>query len=231
MTNQIIIPQNLLDYLNHVDTNYQHDLMAIPLFKKDQSSQWGKQQQYLFAATFYHLRGHFIDLMWYIANFSTNNKIKNIILENILEEIGKDSHLSHEMLYEQFAAECGVNIRDEITQETHYYSFAREYNKKHIKWLSEHDNDEQFAAFAAYERLDNIDYPFLVQLINKFKLSPKALTFFNVHTHVCHFENTLEALLPIWENNPAKLKTSFNFIYEHQLQMWRQLSDFITNQL
>jgi len=218
------MPPELLDYLNHVDSCYLRDLKLIPLFN---TCEWDKQRQHHFAATFYHLRGHFVDFMWYIVNFCTNQSIKQIITENLLEEIGSKNLLSHEMLYEQFTNECGVNIHEEIIKETHYYSFAKEYNKQHIRWLSEHDLDEQIAAFSAYERLDNLDYPSLLKLVSHFQMSPKALMFFNVHAQVQHFNNTLTALLPLWESSPEKIKTGFNFIYQHQLNMWEQLSNII----
>lgn len=221
------IPDDFKNYLLNVDTTYRQKLKLIALFNADKSAALTKHQKQQFAAIFYHLRGHFIDFMWYIANFSTDKKIKEIILQNIHEEIGVGTKFSHEKLYERFAMECGVNIHHELVNQAHYLPFAMDFNKEHLRWLSEHDVDEQFATFAAYERLDNIDYIYLEQFAESLQLSPQAMTFFKVHRHVEHFGATLETLLPLWKTSPDKIKQAFTFIYSHQLAMWQQLSDTI----
>ncbi len=212
------------DFLYTLDSNYQKYLRAIPLFNPQETSHWNNQQKKYFAATFYHLRGHFINFLWYIANFCADEHIKSLILNNIIEELGIKQRSSHEFLYERFAKECGVNIHDEIINETHYLPFAKAFNKMHLQWLSLHDNEERLAAFSAYERLDNLDYPRLTELALSFNLSEQALVFFKVHSHVSHFDSTMELLLPIWQKNPDKLINAFQFIYNHQYQMWHSLS-------
>lgn len=219
------IPETLNHFLVKTDQEYQEELSSLALFNVAMTREWSDHQKQSFAAIFYHLRGHFINFAWYIANFTTNENTKTLILNNMKEELGVGSRFSHELLYERFAKECHVDIHNEIIHETNYLPFAKEFNKSHLQWISVHDQDERLAAFAAYERLDNIDYPHLLNMAKSLGLSQQALAFFNVHVHVDHFDSTLELLMPIWEQNPNKVKRSFEFIYSNQLRMWRQLAN------
>ncbi len=221
------LPHSLNHFLHKSDLDYRQSTTSIPLFDPQRTSTWNEMQKKTFASIFYHLRGYFINFVWYIANFSCNELTKKIILENIHEELGIGNRFSHEMLFERFAKECGVDIHDEIINETHYVPFAKSFNKTHLQWLSEHDEEERIAAFAAYERLDNLDYPYLVQMADTINVSQHARTFFTVHAHVTHFDSTLELILPIWEKTPDKVARSFHFIYQHQHQMWRHLSNHV----
>ncbi|VEG90377.1 iron-containing redox enzyme family protein [Legionella spiritensis] len=223
----INIPASLSQFLSKADADYKKSLASIPLFNPQKTRTWNHDQKKYFAAVFYHLRGHFINFMWYVANFSSNEQTKQIIINNIHEELGIGTRFSHELLYERFATQCGVDIHSEIVSETHYTPFAREFNKSHLQWLTCHDEDERIAAFAAYERLDNLDYPDLLELARSLSLPQSALTFFNVHVYVEHFDSTIELLLPIWHDTPEKLKSAFDFIYSHQYKMWRNLSDSV----
>lgn len=223
-TNMLHLPDDFKQMLSECDEHYRLSLQEIPLFNATQTP---PDTQKKFAATFYHIRGHFIDFMWFIANFSSNNAVKDIIINNIKEEIGHPKGLSHEMLYERFANACGVDVIDEIIHNTNNHSFIKTYNKTHIEWLSKHDENMRLAAFAAYERLDNIDYVFLNQFGTTFLLPEDKLLFFKVHIHVEHFERTLDILTPIFNQHPDKIKQSFDFIYQHQRQMWQDLSDYI----
>lgn len=226
-TNVLNIPSTFRQFLCQADADYRQNLVSLALFNREKTVKWTHEQKKYFAAIFYHIRGHFINFMWYLANFAPDEQTKSIVMQNIHEELGQSSKFSHEKLYERFATECGVNIHDEIVNETHYLPFAQRFNKEHLRWLTEHDADERLAAFAAYERLDNIDYPYLTEFANSLEVSQHALTFFRVHTQVEHFESTIEQLLPIWQASNTKVKESFNFIYSHQYQMWQQLSDTV----
>ncbi|CEK10547.1 iron-containing redox enzyme family protein [Legionella hackeliae] len=217
-------PETFTRFLTDVDRNYREQIEQIPLFDKTQTIHWTKKQKTYFAAVFYHLRGHFINFMWYVANFSNDPYTKKIILENIQEELGIKNHFSHEKLYEIFAKECDLDIQDEIVNETHYLPFAKEFNKGHLRWLAAHNTNERLAAFAAYERLDNIDYAYLTELAKSLKLSKVGRAFFNVHMHVEHFEPVVGKLIPVWLESEETIKEAFNFIYTHQLQMWTELS-------
>ncbi len=224
-----LISKSLSNFLLDSDLTYETQLAKIPLFNPQLTSRWTPEQKHFFAAIFYHLRGHFINFIWYMANFAKDDATKKILVHNIEEEIGIGSHFSHEKLYDFFAKQCGVNIQDEIIHEHHYLPFAREFNKSHLVWLAEHDHDVRLATFAAYERLDNIDYPHLVELARSFKLPKRAMTFFTVHAQVEHFDTTLELLNPIWQQTPEKLQQAFAFINNHQYTMWRRLSDYVFN--
>lgn len=220
-------PTTLSHFLLKSDLDYRKSVTSIPLFDPQMTGAWNERQKQYFASIFYHLRGHFINFAWYIANFSSNEHTKKIILNNIQEELGLGNRFSHEALYERFAIECNVDIHDEIINETNYLPFAKEFNKSHLKWISVHGHEERLAAFAAYERLDNLDYPHLLEMAKSLNLSQHAMTFFNVHVHVDHFDSILELILPIWEKTPVKIINSFNFIYSHQYKMWCDLSNFV----
>lgn len=220
-------PSTLSEFIQQLDIIYKDQLTLIPLFNPQQTALWSEDQKTKFAAVFYHLRGHFINFIWYIANFCHDPVIKMLLMSNIHEELGIDNRFSHEHLYERFAVECKADIHDEIVNETHYLSFAKTFNKIHLQWLSEHTNEERLCAFAAYERLDNIDYPHLLAMAQSLNLSPKALAFFNVHVYVEHFDSTLALIQPIWERSPKSLIKAFHFIYQHQYKMWHDLSNTI----
>ncbi|KGP64271.1 hypothetical protein EP47_04280 [Legionella norrlandica] len=225
----IRLPKSLSGFLEQSDLDYKNSLSSIRLFCQQNADLWDDNRKRMFAAIFYHLRGHFINFAWYIANFADNEVTKHIIIKNIYEEIGVSTRFSHEMLYERFAKECGVDIYDEIVNETNYLSFAKEFNKTHLYWLTQHSTREHICAFAAYERLDNLDYPILAELANAMRISTHAMTFFNVHTHVDHFDTMLELIIPIWDESPNCLIESFHFIQSHQLQMWEQFSNILFN--
>lgn len=222
MLDQINEIKTLQELIDCADNMYRDGLSEILLFN-DAPSKWTKQQVKRFAAIFYHTRGHFIDFMWYLANFCHDDEIKKIVLSNCAEEFGVNGCYSHEMLYARFAKACGVDIQEEIIHQTHYVDFARDFNHGHIKWLSEHNLAAQFAAFSAYERLDNIDYPSLYQLAQNLGFDEHSLTFFKVHIHVEHFEATSDKLMHFWREDPEAVKQAFEFIYSHQLEMWRNL--------
>lgn len=214
-------------FIDEMDSSYHQSIANIPLFDTKQTQLWTPDQKHKFAAVFYHLRGYFIDFMWYLANFTKDDRIKNVVFDNIQEELGLGGKHSHEQLYARFAEACGVNIHQEIIHKTHYLPFAREFNQNHLCWLSEHDYLSQFAAFAAYERLDNIDYRNLLEFAYSLDLPRQAHAFFRVHVYVEHFESTLDLLMETWQKNPEKVREAFQFIYAHQTNMWQTLSNTI----
>lgn len=219
------MPTDLANYLENRDKIYQRDLKKIDLFDPKKTATWSFEQKQKFAGAFYHVRGHFIQFMWYIANFSTDPGFKAVIVENIQEELGSPNKCSHEYLYSLFAKECGIDIHDEIMNETHYLPEIKKINDTLLKWLIEHDEDTRMATFSAYERLDNLDYTHLLQMAQSLNVSKKALTFYNVHIHASHFDSTLKQLTTLWEQVPNKVTLAFEFIYETQLNMWQSLSD------
>lgn len=220
----ILTKQNSLEeFVESIDLIYKEKLQKIVLFDPQKSSLLSLEQKQLFCKVFYHLRGHFHDFLWVMGNFLPNEQLKKIVLTNISEEFGM--RCSHEQLYVRFAEALGVDIIDEIKQEKYYLDFAKAFNHGHIRWLLDHDWEHKMSAFSAYERLDNVDYPYLFNLAKTFKLTEYDLSFFRVHTVVQHFENTAEQIGNIWKSNKEKVMLGFHFIYNHQLQMWSTLSD------
>jgi pyrroloquinoline quinone (PQQ) biosynthesis protein C len=215
------------DFLHSKDSEYREQIGSLILFRPDLIGSWSMPDKKRFASVFYHIRGYFIDFMWYIANFTDSGEVKAIIMDNMREELGVNGKMSHEQLYAEFASCCGVDIQDEIINKTNYLPFARQYNKDHMVWLAKHNNDYRLAAFAAYERLDNIDYDYLYKLSDAMELSKSARLFFKVHTLVEHFEPTIALLEKRWAENPDEVKEAFDFIYNHQLNMWKQLSSHL----
>jgi hypothetical protein len=132
-------------------------------------------------------------------------------------------------MYFVFAESLGVDISNEFISEKNYIEFARTFNHEHLKWLHDHDADARLSAFAAYEKLDNLDYSNLLELVKTIGVSKPGQIFFKVHSLVEHFSPTIERLEEIWQASPQKVIDAFEFIGNHQLKMWRALSDQIFN--
>ncbi|MBI4784553.1 MAG: iron-containing redox enzyme family protein [Oscillatoriophycideae cyanobacterium NC_groundwater_1537_Pr4_S-0.65um_50_18] len=209
-------------------SQYRENAATIALFNPTISSGFSAEQKSFFCRAFYHIRGHFQDFLWFVANH-TQDEVKQLILENINEEFGGMGR-SHEQFYYEFAEALQVHdLVDEVVYQTTHLPFIRLYNQEHLQWLAErrHTPDALFAAFAAYEKLDNPDYENLYQLGLKFQLSQRGLIFFDVHRTVQHFEASVDLLQPIWDANPEVVQSAFEFIGQHQLDMWRQLSQHV----
>lgn len=91
-------------------------------------------------------------------------------MKNISEELNSSSK-SHEQLYIEFANSVGANLEKELIDEENYLPFLQDFNRGHLKWLHAHDADERFAALSAYERLDNIDYVYLMNMVESLNIS------------------------------------------------------------
>ena len=148
---------SLDSYLTEWDENYARDVSKISLFDPKRTAQWTTTQQKHFVKTFYHVRGHFHCFLWFMGNFAPDEAGKNMILKNIIDELGGRA-LSHEKLYHIFAERLGVEIMPEMLEQKTYLPFIQEFNKGHLRWLSNKDWSTKVSAFAALERLDNVDY-------------------------------------------------------------------------
>jgi len=215
---------SLEEFIESADLAYKEKLKNVPLFSA-QNTPLSLEKKQLFCKVFYHLRGHFHEFLWIMGNFLPNEHLKQIILNNISEEFGM--RCSHEQLYVRFAEALGVDIIEEIKEEKHYLDFAKAFNGGHKNWLLDHDWEYKMSALSAYERLDNVDYVYLLNFAKTFELSDYELSFFRVHTVVQHFESTEGELHNIWDRNKEKVIRGFDFIYNHQLQMWSALSDTV----
>lgn len=217
---------SLDSFLKDWDRDYQSRIQEVELFKPESTSNWTKEQKVLFTKAFYHVRGHFHDFLWFIGNHAESKHVKDIILKNISEEMNGSAR-SHELLYIDFAKSLGVDVEREFIEEEAYLDSIREFNKGHLQWLNAHNNASRFSAFSAYERLDNLDYQALLNAMTALNVPQPALLFFKVHTRVQHFEATLTELKKIWHRSPQAVIEAFQFISNHQLKMWNDLSKSI----
>ncbi len=126
-----------------------------------------------------------------------------------------------------FARAVGVDIRAEIVERNSYLRFLREFNHAHVRFVCEHEWPTCFAAFAAYERLDNVDYPSLLRLVRSFPIKEDARTFFVIHADAAHFDHAREIVEGLFRRAPREVEKGFAFIADHQLKMWRRLSDTV----
>lgn len=218
--------ETLSSYLQEWDAKNRETHRSIPLFDPEQTRNWSSEQKIFFVKLFYHARGHFHDFLWYMGNFAPDHKQRQKVLANIAEEFG--SAKSHEQLYFEFAKAIGADLSQEIVEEVNYLPFIRQFNKGHLNYIHTHDWDGRLCAFAAYERLDNVDYEDLYVLAKTICSDESALVFFKVHALVRHFDMADQGdLQRIWEISPEKLKSAFEFIADHQTRMWRELSSAI----
>ena len=228
--------QVLQNFLQSWDPNYDRTAQATALFDQTKPLEWTPGQKKFFARTLYHSRGHFYKFLWYLGSKSPSKACKEVILDNIRDEfgIGADgvSRSSHEQLYWHFAEAVGLDtdaiIREEILGEATNLPFIREFNQGHLEYILTRPWDDVWAAFSAYERLDNLDYENLYRLAVRLGVSGKALVFYEVHREVEHYEAATPLLQDIWERNPDAVRTGFEFIADHQLKMWRQMSDAVS---
>lgn len=216
----------LQKFLSGWDYQYQQKANQIDLFNQQLVSNWNSEQQQLFTKLLYHQRAHFDDILWFMGNFAPNREAKQIILNNTKDEYGMDG-LSHERLYLEFAKMFGVDLTYELIDEKYYFPFLREYNYGHLKWLRDHDWNHRLAAFSAIERLDNLDYLNLRNVAVSMGANGKALTFFNVHIHVKHFEEAEPIFANLWHSEANIIREVFKFIGDYQIDIWRKISDAI----
>jgi len=224
--NDSFLDENLQDFLRGWDNQYKMGMAEIDLFKEEKTQQWSEEQKKLFVQLLYHQRAHFDDVLWLMGNFAPNAEAKEVILNNIRDELGMNG-LSHEKLYLEFARSLGVDLTYELIEEKYYYSFLREYNHGHLRWLRDHDWDHRLAAFTAIERLDNLDYLGLRDVAVSIGAVGKALTFFNVHIHVKHYEAAEKFFIILWKSKSDVVKSVFQFIGSYQLEIWRKISDAV----
>jgi len=216
-------------FLQEWDEEFINRTKKIALFDKSITSKWTKYQKELFVKLLYHQRSHFDDVLWYMGNFAPDSATKEMILDNIRDEFGKGGR-SHEKLYLDFANCMGIDLTYELIEEKFYLPFLREYNRGHLQWLRDHDWTHRLSAFAALERLDNVDYLNLKNVVESFNLEKVDVLFFKVHIYVKHFEGAQGCQLDqIWNEQPNIIHKVFNFIGDYQIEIWKKISDTILN--
>ena len=110
------------------------------------------------------------------------------------------------------------------------YTYLKDYNLGHLEWLDRHNWHGKLAAFSAYERLDNIDYTLLENLVKSFGVSGRGLAFFKVHNKADHFDRTYDDLQTVWATDRKQVEAAFTFIGQHQTDMWGWLSAALCDQ-
>ncbi len=215
----------LAAFMQQWEADYAKTVRALPLFTPTVTKDWTIATRRQFVRLFYHIRGHFFKFLWALGNEAPNEAAKEKVLDNIREEFGGAGY-SHEALYYIFAQALGVDdIKTEWLEEIHHLAAIKTYNKKHLTWLSTQPWEGKWAAFAAYEKLDNIDYVHLYELAESFNLARRDLAFFKVHQQADHFDRLHADLQPIWLMDSERVQQAFYFIGRHQSQMWQWLSD------
>lgn len=217
---------DLLSFLETWDQTYKAEVEKIPMFNPLLTKEWSLAQKRFFTRAFYHARGHFHTFLWQLGNFAPDEKSKKEILYNIEEEFGGDGK-SHEQLYFQFAYAVGVDLKHEVIKGETYLPLMKNFNEQHLGWIQTHEWPHCFAAFSAYERLDNIDYYNLYILLKGFNIAEADLTFFLVHMQASHFNRTFTGLLKFWLDDQGIVQDAFSFIGAHQIKMWKAFSNEI----
>ncbi len=221
--------EDLAKFLSNWDQQYQQAIKKIDLFQAEKTKHWSQEQITFFIKVFYHLRGHFSDFLWYMGSFAPNKKAKELILSNIIDEFNFNG-LSHEQLYLLFASAFNVDLTYELLDNTAYLPFARDYIEGQLRWLRANDWDSRLIAFAAIERLDNVDYANFRDLAVSIGAQKKDLTFFFVHINADHFDAIFEAeFKALWLKNETLVRNIFDFIFNYQINMFTQFSNAIFN--
>jgi hypothetical protein len=223
ITNISTVQHNLENFIETQTQNYLHKLQQIQLFLP--STQLNHNQIDKFCKIFYHIRGHFSQFLFLIGSFASDNRYKQVVLNNLQEEFSDDLD-SHEVLYIKFCESLGVNIVPEIIHPSNNLEWVQQFNRGHLVYLYNHNWQSKWAAFSAYEALDNHDYNLLYQLESKFN-NKANLIFFAVHKQAGHFDSTCGLIKECWESDSEAVKVSFDFILSHQLKMWQNLSNEI----
>jgi hypothetical protein len=221
--------ETLHAFLERWDIAYQQQIEKILMFQPDVCSQWSLQQKQLFTTLLYHQRGHFGEVLWYLGNFAPNAKAKKLILSNFEDEFNGRGK-SHEQLYLEFAKSFDVDLTNELINEEYYLPFLREYNHGHLRWLRRHDWSHNLAAFAALERLDNLDYANLRDIAINIGTHPRHLGFFDIHIQVTHYDEIENASFnEQWEIQSDIIVNVFKFIGEYQIAIWKKISHEVCN--
>jgi len=213
---------DLINYVDSIINSYSDKVKKLPFFAEDFATSLTPEQKKMFIKIFYHARGKFHDFLWYVGSNTQNAKVKKLVLQNISEEFN-GSAASHEEMYMHFANQFNVDLTKEFFENKYYIKSIRDFNDNHISYLVNNDDNHRIAALSAYEKLDNIDYPFLLEFASQMGAKGKALIFFKVHSLVEHFEATKETLESVWEKDAEAVKKSFEFITNNQLCLWDSL--------
>lgn len=63
-------------------------------------------------------------------------------------------------------------------------------------------------------------YILLWKLAKSLEISNKSMLFFKMHMYANHFKTTEDKLSSVWQQEPEKVKNAYEFIANHQIDMW-----------
>lgn len=212
----------LNDFIKTWENSYKQEQSQIPLFQADFGKRLNLEQKQKFVKQFYHIRGHFYEMLWFLGSLAPSFEYKKVVMQNITEEFG--GKMSHEQLYWDFAKELDVDIQKEILTQTNNLEYIKKFDFSHKDWVISQKWAAVWAAFSAYEKQDNLDYSKLYDLAKDFGISEKGLFFYKIHAQVQHFETTENLLQKCWESDPEAVKAGFEFIKGTQMKVWNGLS-------
>jgi nucleoside-diphosphate-sugar epimerase len=215
------------DFLAAWDEDYRRGIRSIPMFAPGVAGAWSTQQRHHFIRVFFHIRGHFGEVLWALGNAVPDSRLKEIVLDNMRDELGGDGP-AHERLYQELARALGCDLKTEYVEQQYYLPFARLYNDVQLHAIATQEWRCSVVGFAAGERLDNIDYPALRTIFESFGLTSPQLVFFDTHSHAEHFAGALaEQVRAIWAGDPGVVQAAFDQVRQLQLAMWQELSDTV----
>jgi pyrroloquinoline quinone (PQQ) biosynthesis protein C len=222
--------QKLNSFISEWEEEYTKQINKILLFNS--KTELNSSQKESFVRYFYHIRGHFNQLLFVFADCLPKEvkgeSVRKSILENLEAELGNLAGFdTHNNYYYNFAK--SVCIRDlavtEEIEEISYLNWIKDYNKEHKRFCYANSYSAVFGAMYAYEFLDNIDYNILYSFVSD-KYVNADLKFFEVHKGASHAEMVEKDLSPLLinQNDLESIQQGFQFIGSHQLQMWQNLS-------
>jgi Iron-containing redox enzyme len=212
----------LQEFVHNWKQNYESKARNLKLFSD--SIDWNDENKVKFAKIFYHARGNFFELLWFLGSLAPNAAYKKVLVGNIAEEFGANSP-SHEQYYFEFVAELGIDMQLEILRKKYYVDSIKKFNSNFLEKVLNEEYEVSWSILSAYEVLDNVDYSLLYDLVKGFGVSDRGLRFFTIHSKVAHFETTEELLEKIWSKNPEVVRKGFDFIMCNQLEMWENLGN------
>ena len=218
---------NLEEYLMSWDEHYLRAVRSIPLFDPEVTRKWVPEQRQYFVQLFFHLRGHFGEVLWALGNASPDEDFKDIILDNMRDEFGGKGR-SHEQLFQELARSLGCDLSTEYVDDKFYLPFAKLYNQSQLQAIATQDWNLSLIGFAAGEHLDSVDYAGLRGIFESFGLRSDQLAFFRAHTHSDHFSGpVIDKLRELWRQDQSQVQSVFDQVRQFQLTMWRELSEFV----
>lgn len=232
---------NLEFYVKKWVDDYRAKQQQISLFNPDLTAQFTLGQKRLFFERLEELRRHFNALLGELMAFAPTQVYKHALLANLKEETGVSDDgrevRSHDELYNISARAVGVEMIHSIYAGRTRTPYGKRFNEEFSAWIieqlavygAERGWNRIWGAVEAYEKLDNVDYPALLELAKSFGLSGEALVFFEIHVCVEHYEHGEKLLEGIWEKDPDSVHAGFEFIERIQLTALQALSDDLSS--